>query len=222
MLQLANYNLRHEFTRQSMAYRHHQQRLREKLEREQQRLEEQAAEDDLMSIAQMAVEVTAEDIAAFDDKLTIYETLTTAEIMRLQEQMDQLLEQREVLLSNAYVLPNGRRVFKTEDGTQVFDENGTEVSTEIVSPEQIEDWRPRWETYNGVTQDLEQTKSALNELHKFQSELDEIREDFNGGKVSAEELADLEKRLEASVPETIRMQKTAMDAKGPLAARGQG
>ena len=47
--------------------------------------------------------------------------------------------------SQAYLLPDGRRVFKTEDGSRVFDEHSIEVTD--FDPETIEDWRPRREAF---------------------------------------------------------------------------
>lgn len=188
-----------------------QHRQHELLEQKQQHVEDRIMEDDFWALAQIIVEAAAKDIAAFDTKLTHYEALTTAEIMRLQEQFDDLIMQRDEMLERAYILPDGRRVFKTEDGLRVFDEDGNEVDHDLVDPDLIESSRPTWEKFSGVVNMIAKTEQQLQELHEFQSKLDDIRERFDQGEITAEELKTLEKELERSVPLSLRAHDTALN-----------
>ena len=61
-------------------------------------------------------------IQEFEAKLDRYEAATVAALIENQERLDVVTAQMIVLLDQTYVLEDGRRVFKTEDGTQVFDE----------------------------------------------------------------------------------------------------
>ena len=162
-------------------------------------------------LTQLVVEATAKDIAAFDTKLTHYENLTTAEIMRLQEQLVVLLGKREEMLANAHVLPDGRRVFKTEDGTQVFDEHGNEVGSDVIDPNDIDNSRPSWEVFSSNEGKIQAFEKQLTEMQEFQTRLDDIRERFDKGNITADELKTLEKELERSVPLSLRARDTALN-----------
>ncbi|MCP4937150.1 MAG: hypothetical protein GY927_23815 [bacterium] len=167
--------------------------------------------DDFVTLAQTAIAATAEQITALDDKLTHYEALTTAEIMRLQEQLDTLLEQRDDMLAKATVLPDGRRVFKSEDGLRVIDEHGMEIGIETIDPRSIDDLKPRWEAYSGILDSIDDRRQRLTELHEFQTKLDDIRERFDKGEITADELKTLEKELERSVPLSLRARDIALN-----------
>lgn len=41
--------------------------------------------------------------------------------------LERVQEDLRIMVDKAYVLPDGRRVFKTEDGMRVFDEHGEEI-----------------------------------------------------------------------------------------------
>lgn len=188
-----------------------QRRQRAHMEEKQRHTEDRIEDEELL--AQFVVEATAKDIAAFDTKLTHYEALTTAEIMRLQGQLDSLMQQRNDMLEKAFVLPDGRRVFRTADGTQVFDEHGVEVGSDIINPSDIGGGRPTWEAYSSNEQKIESAEKQLTEMQEFQTKLDDIRERFDQGEITAEQLKTLETELERSVPLSLRARDTALNIK---------
>lgn len=77
------------------------------------------------------------------------------------------------MLVQAHTLAGGRRVFKTLDGTKVFDENGAEVSSDEIRPEDIADFRKRFEPYWTDYQLREDLRVERDELHEFQDKLDQ-------------------------------------------------
>ena len=143
---------RQTFSRHAEEKRNHEFERSEKRIRKEDAVKlEDAENEEFLAAAQAAIEATAESIAAFETKLTDYEALTVEEIMYLQERIDILLEERTELLANAHTLPDGRRVFKTEDGQRVFDEHGVEVDREVVDPNSIGDDKTRWEAISAKT-----------------------------------------------------------------------
>ena len=201
--------------------RHAEEKRHREFERSQRRIRKTDAaklenneDEEFMAVAQAAVEATAESIAAFEAKLTEYEALTVEEIMFLRERIDSLLKEREMLLENAFVLPDGRRVFKTEDGQSVYDEQGKQVSRDIVDPDSIGDDKTSWEAIRRNSTAIERTGQRLEEALEFQGELDDIRESLDKDDLSANELKGLEQRLERSVPTSIRIRQTALEADG--------
>lgn len=47
----------------------------------------------------------------------------------------------------ALTIDDGRRVFKTEDGVQVFDEFGTEIAPSVLDFELIDASKPTWKNF---------------------------------------------------------------------------
>lgn len=91
---------------------------------------------------------TPTQVEEFEIKLDSYDEAIVTALMENQELLDAVRNEITAMLSQAYVLEDGRRVFKTEDGTQVFDEFGTEVQADEVDPLQIDDSLPTWEALN--------------------------------------------------------------------------
>jgi hypothetical protein len=60
---------------------------------------------------------TPEQIAAFTVRLDTYDTATVEALLANQEALDAVKARIDDLLLKAHTLPDGRRVFKTEDGT---------------------------------------------------------------------------------------------------------
>ena len=124
---------------------------RQRQERERKEELEEKAETDSGALA-MAVATsppaTAQQIAAFEADLILYETATVEALMENDRQMTEVRAQLNLLLSQAFVMEDGRRVFRTEDGTQVFDEFGTVVRADELDPAAIPDSNPSWEEYS--------------------------------------------------------------------------
>ena len=216
MLHVELKSLRSEFSRRLVRERHARFVQQERDHREKLKEEADLADQDFLSIAQAAIEATAEDIAAFDDTLMVYETLTVEEVMRLRKRIDALLEERELLLENAFTLPDGRHAFKAKNG-RVFDAEGIELGRDVIDPDDIPDSKTSWEAFSDNTQRLDDANSQLQENLDFLEEIDDIRDERNKGDLTEEKLQELEERLEKVVPDSIRARKTALDASEPVA-----
>ena len=123
----------------------------------------------------------------------------------MEEAMDAVRLQIATMLQQAYTLEDGRRVFRTEDGTQVFDEFGEEVGLEFVSPDEIDPSLPTWEQYSAARDQEQALAAARPEFLEFQERLDESRELIDGGEISASELEALDAELEALMPPAMHV-----------------
>lgn len=142
--------------------------------------------------AELRVELERHEQAVIEALIANEERLSEA-----QRHVDRMLEE-------AFVLPDGRRVFKTEDGLRVFDEHGQEVGSDEITPDAVEDRRPRWErvveaksAVLGLTQERE-------ELLDYQTKLDDANEKMAAGTISDDELADLDRLMSDDVPAAVR------------------
>ncbi len=207
-------NLRREFARRADLRRVEFELSEKRFSKEQSEKLEVEEEGEFLALAQSVIQATAENIARFEQRLTEYEELTVRQIIELRERLDKLLEEREVLLENAYTLPDGTRVFKSTDGVSVFDIDGNRVSRDVIDPSMIGDDKTSWEAFSANKNLIEQTNIRLNEALEFQEELDDMREQLDKDGLTAGELDDLEQRLERSVPMSIRIRQTDLEADG--------
>ena len=86
---------------------------------------------------------SSEELAAYRVELSMYDTATVEALMDNQEKLDEVRDRIDVMLTEAYVLADGRRVFRTKDGLHVLDEQGQELSKDIIDPDSIADHKPR-------------------------------------------------------------------------------
>lgn len=197
-----------------------------KAKHDHQRREEQAEKlDDTAAALSAAVAVATDvQIAEFKVKLDTYDKATVEALMKNQQLLDEVQAHLEDMRDRAYVLEDGRRVFRTEDGTQVFDEHGTEVGQDEIDPMMIGDDRPSWEAYSeGLEQEVALT-AERSQILEFQEEVDAARERVDGGEITEAELAELDAELLEMMPDAVRRHTdlapvndvTALDIDNPV------
>ncbi len=175
--------------------------------REDQNKREQNAEkleEGMIAYAAEVIAATEIQIKQFEVKLNSYDAATVTALMENQKQLDVVNARIEAMLQQAYVMEDGRRVFKTEDGTQVFDESGQEVSSDELDFDLIDDNRPTWGTYQSDTDVRDDLLSERENLNVYQQKLDEAREQVSGGDISQDELEELDAELLEMMPDAVR------------------
>ena len=167
------------------------------------RLDAQDSED-LLFAAIEVISATAEQVRAFELKLDRYDEATVSALLRNEHDLELVNERLNALLERAHVLSDGRRVFRTADGSRVFDEFGVEVSPDELDFDEIPEDGPTWEEYE---REMNKRKSLLTErreLLDYQEELDKAREGLSDGEISQEELEELDADLETLMPEAVK------------------
>lgn len=179
-------------------------RLREQKERDR-REKEDDLRDEAADILDMAMSVISNEQAAqFQAQLNIHQTATVEALMENETALIAARERLALTLSKAHTLEDGRRVFKTEDGLQVFDENGNEVGDETISADAIDDRRPRWEQFLQERNSVLSLEEERRGLVEYQSELDEARERLDSGRMTQQEYDDYTERLFDQAPDAVR------------------
>lgn len=181
--------------------------LRHKLdERDRQERDERIEQEADEAFAFAVAMVTAEETAAFRVELDTYDAATVAALHENEHELVEAREQVSRLLARAHVLPDGRRVFETEDGLRVFDEKGNELDASVITPEEIDDSKPRWEELErnrDVVKALEQQRT---DILDYQAKLDDARERIDAGDMTHDEFERLRAGLKADMPEAVRDQ----------------
>ena len=195
--------VRLEFARRAEWRREDEERVLDHIKAEKKH-EQEEREADEAALADYAFAVLASetDIANFTVKLDAYDAATIEALHENEAALVKTREELRLMLDKAYVMPDGRKVFKTEDGKRIFDEKGQEVKN--FDPDQIEDWRPRWERYSAEAEKRDALLKERQQLNDYQAELDEARERTGEDGLTKDDLDDLERRLDGDMPEAVR------------------
>lgn len=199
--------IRLEFLRRAEWRREDERKIVErelKARKDKEEREKKADREDQFEDVLFAVLATDQEIADFTVTLDTYDAATIEALQKNDEELNKAREQLTRLLDQAYVLPDGRKVFKTEDGSKVFDEHGLEVKD--VEPDTIEPWRPKWETFNANVQAVDALSEERQQLVDYQTKLDEARERIENDEepLTHDELEDLKARIERDKPDAVK------------------
>lgn len=167
---------------------------------------------------------TTAQIAEFNTHLDAYDGKIVEALMENRDALDKVRDALLRMTEDAYVLPDGRHVFKTADGRQVFDERGAEVPLKIVDPETISDNHPHWENFKAVKDSEGKLVAEQNTLIHFQAKVDDARERAGKSDMSKKELDDLDTNLKASMPTSVRQKLgfAPTEVSGDMRMRAEG
>ncbi|GAB5470458.1 MAG: hypothetical protein Kilf2KO_34880 [Rhodospirillales bacterium] len=167
-------------------------RQRERVEERKERAEAKADAEETIDTLILLQRASPERMALMSDRLNLHQEKVIEALLANQDALDQTQDKLDGMLEEAYVLEDGRRVFKTRDGTQVFDEHGEEVAMDA---DAIEDHRPRWETLRDTKADSDALLQERDALLTYQKELDEAQERLESGDLTTADMDDLDALL---------------------------
>lgn len=171
--------------------------------REEEKFEDERRDAEFITTAEIIL-ATSEEIAAFRVELDEYDVKTVEALMENREALESVRERIDAMLEEAYVLPDGRKVFKTRDGTQVFDEHGQALSPDVIDPATIDDRKTRWEPFKAATDEHVRLTKEREQLLTYQAKLDEARERLDKGDITHKELESLKADLAEDMPDAVR------------------
>ena len=191
-----------EFAKRAELKRDDERRIAEQIKKDKQEKGEGRDKRDGEEFELLAM-ATDIQIEAFTVRLDAYDAATTEALLENEEARAALRRQMEEILGKAYVLPDGRRVFKTEDGLRVFDESGQELSAKEIDPDVISRDRPTWETYRSYVDQNEALTQEHSDLIAYQARLDTVHERLDAGDITADELKSMDAQLRAELPDSV-------------------
>lgn len=186
-------------------------------QQEEQRLRRERAEElrsDNAEFLDAAISViSTSDISDFKVELDLYDTATVTALQEKNIALEHVSEQLNPFLAKAHVLPDGRRVFKTEDGQRVFDEHGDELDAQTIEPDEIGDEKPYWEQVEPLVREQHRLIEERAELIRYQAKLDDARERLDAGDLTRAEFEETRETLKADMPDAVRGHVPGMEAK---------
>ena len=196
--------------RWTYAHRRRDELERERKDREARKDRENDAGDESGVVAVVAVLATQDQITEFAGQLDEADAALVEALTENSEALRQARARLEEILSRAHRLPDGRAVFRTEDGLRVIAESGEDV-TDIIAPDEIDPGTPTWEDYATARDEDAALEAEQEALLDYQRRIDEARERVAAGDMTAEELEDLQAQLEEEMPEAVRARLDGRD-----------
>lgn len=120
----------------------------------------------------------------------------SAALMENAEALAEIRHRVQALLNRAYLHEDGRRLFRTVDGTRVIDEHGQDV-TEEIDPDLIEPFRPTWEEFAQEQAEQDALEQERQDLLERQDRLDQLDQHLAADDLSAEDLNAIDAELGA-------------------------
>jgi len=185
--------------------------LREQQERNRRQRGENLDQDESDFIDFATSVITTEQADLFQSELNTYHEATYEALRENEELLDIARERLQRTLSRAHVLDDGRRVFKTEDGLRVFDEDGNEVEHDTIAPDEIPDDKPRWEQFQQEKGRVLELTQEREELLGFQSDIDEAQELLDSGKMTQEQFEERRQYLRDHAPDAVKTHAKGID-----------
>ncbi|MBO6814511.1 MAG: hypothetical protein JJ891_06605 [Rhizobiaceae bacterium] len=190
-----------------------------KQEKEEKRAKQEQALDDFVDLATGAILLDVVEIEAYKLELETYDIATIEAITENNEILEELYLERERLLNNAHILENGRRVFKTQDGKRVFDEQGNPISEDVVHPDEVPNHTTTYEELQSIADQIDKHKAIADGLAGYQLKLDEARERLDSGKLTQDEFDEIKDDLEQTMPIEVRHKLPGYDSSKELNAK---
>lgn len=129
-------------------------------------------------------------------------TLKALEEARLRE--TQARRAYDELQERAAQLPDGTRVYRTEDGKAAYDENGRQLTAEEQASVDWQQGQPSWEEREQSRQRLDDAFRERAEVEQYQERVGELKRRHAEGDLSPEELKELDRAFGNDMPEAVR------------------
>ncbi len=181
-------------------------------DRERRETVEERFDEGLTGFAVATVMASRIELQRFEAKLDAYDEAIVKALMENQEKLDAVNARLEDMLERAYVMPDGRRVFKTADGTQVFDEFGKLVTRDELDYDLIGPDRPIWDRFNPLREKRGLLEVERQRIFEFQERVQAARDRVAEGEIPKSELDGLDADLASAIPPSVRAQLPGHDA----------
>ena len=172
---------------------------------------EERMDDDFMELASSVILATQMEVQEFQARLDVYDEATVKALMENTQALEDVNERISEKLDQAHVLEDGRKVFKSEDGTWAVDENGSRLDSTINNMEAIPKTKVTAEEFETDTKERDQLLFERQKIIEYQEKLDHSRERSDSKDFSKEELDGLDQELEAEMPMAVKRQMPGYD-----------
>lgn len=157
--------------------------------------------------------ITAPETREFRVELDLYSTASVEALQQNEIALANVQKRLDKVFAQSYTLPDGRKVWKTVDGTEVYDERGEKLSLAVIDPAEIADELPRWETVKPMIGERDLLLKERTDILDYQGKLDDAHERLDAGDLSRKEFDAMREDLKADMPDVVRAHVPDMEAK---------
>lgn len=164
-----------------------------------------AADAEFHALAEMAM-ASQERIAQFRQRIDLFDHANLAALRESDEKLQAAQQKRHDIRERAYEVTkaDGTAVKVYRDNEIVRDDGGSIVSPEIVDTDEIPASYPTWAQRLDAERDVRQAQQAYDEVVEYRELLNSARERLEDGKLSAEEVDELDIALVKDMPDAVR------------------
>ena len=159
----------------------------------------------------MAV-ISVADATELRFELDLYGTGTVAALQQNETELADVQKRLEKVFAKSYTLPDGRKVWKTMGGNEVYDERGEKLDLSVINPADIADDYPKWEAVKPMLDERDLLLNERAEIIAYQDKLDAARDRLDSGEMTRKEFDDLRDELKADMPDAVRAQIPDMES----------
>lgn len=185
------------------------ERLRQKKMRYLQRIRDErdirihggTSQDNADTLMANVVREIEQRVTRLNNEIMQQQAMTIEEIRQLQDLLDIAKAEYQMVLDNAYIAADGRRVFKDKHGN-VYTQNGDKVGKDIVDPNAIGEDYSSWEAHQKALNKVNDLDNRLDLNHQKLEQLDADQDALNSDDLTQDKLDAIENRLEVSKLDT--------------------
>lgn len=175
-------------------------------QQEQKDIRAEKTDDELFDLATAVILATVVEVQEFQAKLDTYDEATVKALMQNQEAIEAVEARMADKLEHAYVMDDGRKVFKSEDGTWAIDSTGNRLDDSSNDIDSIPQTKFTAEEFEADTLELNKLNIERRQILEYQEKLYHARERSNSDDFTKEELDELDNELEAEMPDAVKRQ----------------
>lgn len=210
---------------------HRQQRHMEQTRRDDQKRRDDAAEElesDLLTAAStilatpQEIEAFAVRLDDFETRLDTYDKATVKALLESQQRLEAYQLERANMLDQAYVMENGRRVFRSEDGSYYMDEDRNAVDPNDLDLSRFTDAMPSAEDFIRIEDNILREQTVQQNIHDFDAaknkaldRAEDIRTEIEKGGMTKERLDELADELDRMDKDLLQIMPPSVRAHVP-------
>ncbi|MEM9128279.1 MAG: hypothetical protein AAGA97_00960 [Pseudomonadota bacterium] len=154
-------------------------------------------------LAQIVSDQNQRRIERLQNEMILAETASYEALIAARETLAKTMQRLQELQAIAHILPDGRRVFLSEDGSYAIDEDLNLLIDSDMAQVEWQQGRPSAETYTEAHHDNSAAADAVTEIEEYRDELEKNRTALAGDKnLSDDEIAAIEDDI-ADMPELV-------------------
>lgn len=171
----------------------------------------------LMDAMELAAMVWNETFDRIAHEINTLSEATQIALSNARQEAQQAAEELREIQDRATTLPDGRRVYRDEDGN-VYTEDGNRLSPDQAAGIQWAEGATTWNEYLNARKRQQETAQNVEDIERYRDRIEALRQRLQSatpGNPSQEELERLESELDQGMPAAVRKERDRLMSERP-------